>query len=305
MEPQVCILLSSFNGAEYLAEQLDSLVNQTYPNIAISVRDDGSVDNTREILEEYTKKYPRIRVEYGQNIGISRSFLMLLSQADRHCQYFAFCDQDDVWCLDKIQRAVPRLASITPDRAALYCSRLEYVGRDLTHLKNSRLLRRELLFQNALVENVATGCTVVMNRSARDQVVSRLPEQCIMHDWWCYLVVSAFGEVVYDDRPTIKYRLHDENDTGAALSFMGDMGRRVSRFARRGCSAFRIHSQAIEFKRIHGCHLRADKRATLDRFIDSRRSIVRRLRFAFDPGLYRQSTMDNVFFRMLLVLGWY
>ena len=305
MDPQVCILLSSFNGAEYLAEQLDSLVNQTYSNIAISVRDDGSVDNTRKILEEYTKRYPRIKVEYGRNIGISRSFLMLLSQADRRCQYFAFCDQDDVWYLDKIQRAVSRLASIGPDKAALYCSRLEYVGRDLAHLKYSRLLRRDLSFQNALVENVATGCTVLMNRRARDLVVSRLPDQCVMHDWWCYLVVSAFGEVVYDDRPAIKYRLHGENDTGAALSFIGDIGRRVGRFARRGFSAFCIHSQAIEFKRIHGRQLPADKRAILDRFIDSKRSTVRRFRFAFNPGLYRQSTLDNVFFRMLLVLGWY
>ncbi|HHH44569.1 MAG TPA: glycosyltransferase family 2 protein [Gammaproteobacteria bacterium] len=306
MAPKVCVLVSSYNGADYLAGQLDSLVSQTCQNVEIIVRDDGSTDNSPQILREYAAKYPHIHVEFGENIGIAGSFMALLSQAHEHCQYFAFCDQDDVWYPDKLERALLKHRGTPPGEPALYFSRLEYVGRNLAHLKYSRFLRRRLSFQNALVENNASGCTIVLNRSARDMIVSRMPSsRCIMHDQWCYLVVMAFGKVIYDEQPTIKYRLHGGNDTGAAISFIEGFVRRVRRFTRRRSDAFGVHAQAVEFERVFGQQLSGDKRAILERFIQSRRSVFARCRYAFHPDVYRQSRLDDVFLRALLILGWY
>jgi len=305
MVPEVSLVLSSFNGARYLSEQLDSLLAQKYPNLLINVRDDGSSDDTRSILKSYEAKHPNIHVSFGEWLGIANSFFHLLQNNGDASQYFAFCDQDDVWCPDKIERAVEKLSEMGPGVPALYCSRLEYVSQDLSHLKYSRSPGRELAFQGALVENSATGCSIMLNRVARDMIVDSLPRQCIMHDWWCYLVISAFGEVIYDDYPTVKYRLHTSNDTGAAVSFGEEIIRRVGRFLRNRHDAFRIHVQAQEFASIFGERLPEDKQVVLARFLVSKTSFIERIRFALDPGVYRQTRLDDLILRALIVLGWY
>jgi len=306
MAAKVCILLSSYNGADYLAEQLDSLVGQTCTDIDIAVRDDGSTDGSLQILGKYADKYPYIHVESGQNIGVSESFMGLLSQANGESRYFAFCDQDDVWYPDKVERAIDKLSGVPPGEPAIYFSRLEYVDRNLEHSGYSRLPHRRFSFRNALVENSASGCTVVLNRTARDMIVARMPSpNSVLHDWWCFLVVSAFGTVIYDDRPGIKYRLHGKNETGAALSFVEDFMRRVRRLTRRKSDAFGVHVQAVEFARVFGQRLSEDRKEILARFIQSRQSVITRSRYAFRPDVYRQSKLDDFFLRVLLMLGWY
>ena len=305
MVHRVSILMSTFNGEDFLSEQLDSLVGQSYKDTEICVRDDGSSDDSRRILTGYASQYSGFRVEFGNNLGISGSYFRLLSMADQGSDYFAFCDQDDVWHADKIERAVTRLSGHSADKPAIYCSRLAYVGQDLSPLGDSRLPRRELSFQNALVENVAIGCTVVMNRAARDLIVKSLPSQCVWHDWWCYLVVSAFGVVVYDKCPTIKYRLHSENNTGAAVSLWGQFRRRARRFALKGHDAFSIHAQAVEFSAIFAGELPPAKLEILNRLLESRRSVLKRIGYALNPEVYRQSRLDGFLLRVLLLLDWY
>jgi glycosyltransferase involved in cell wall biosynthesis len=305
MVAEVSVILSSFNGARYLREQLDSLLGQSYPNLLIQVRDDGSSDGTRAILQDYAAQHANIRVDFGERLGIASSFFQLLEHAADGSEYFAFCDQDDVWYPDKIERAVSRLSALKPGIPALYCSRLEYVDADLNHLRFSRIPGRGLSFGSALVENSATGCTVVMNRAARDLIVRAPPGHCIMHDWWCYLVVAAFGVVIYDESPGLKYRLHAGNDTGAAVSFVDDFARRARRFWTNRHDSFRIHAQARAFAQLYADRLATDKRRLLDRFLASKRSGVDRIRFALSPGLHRQTRLDDAILRVLIVLGWY
>ena len=305
MVQRVSILVSTFNGAKYLSEQLDSLVAQTYKNKKIRVRDDGSTDESRQILAKYAEQYSCFRVEFGNYLGISQSFFSLLSLADKGSRYFAFCDQDDVWHADKIERAVTRLSGISSDTPAIYCSRLRYVGKDLSTLGESGMPRRGASFQNALVENVAIGCTMVMNRAARDLIAKSLPAQCVWHDWWCYLVVSAFGIVVYDEYPTIKYRLHGENNTGAAVSLWGQFRRRIRRFALKGREAFSIHAQAVEFAALFAGRLPASKLEILNRLVESKRSVFKRVGYALNPGVYRQSRLDGFLLRVFVILDRY
>lgn len=305
MVHRVSILVSTFNGASFLSEQLDSLIGQSYKETEIYVRDDGSSDKSRQILARYASQYSGFRVEFGNNLGISESYFRLLSEADQKSDYFAFCDQDDVWHADKVERAVTRLSGNVADTPAIYCSRLEYVGQDLSPLGNSRLPRRGLSFQNALVENAAIGCTVVMNRAARDMIVKSLPTQSVWHDWWCYLVVSAFGVVIYDEHPTIEYRLHGENTVGAAVSLWDQVTRRASRFALKGRDAFSIHAQAVEFLTIFAGRLSAQKLRILNRLVESKQSFLKRMGYALNPEVYRQSRLDGLLLRALVLLGWY
>ena len=305
MAAEVSVILSSFNGVAYLREQLDSLLGQTYGNLRIQIRDDGSSDQTPGILRDYAARYPNISVSTGDRLGIAASFFRLLGEAPDSSGFFAFCDQDDVWYADKIERAVRQLSAVEQGTPALYCSRLEYVDRELRHLKFSRIPARGLSFASALVENSATGCTVVMNRAARDLIVASLPARCIMHDWWCYLVVAAFGTVIYDEAASLKYRLHAANDTGAAVSFSEDWARRVRRFWSDRKGAFRIHAQAQAFAALFGERLAADKRFLLERFLASKSSLSRRLAYALRPAVYRQSRTDQMILRALVLLGWY
>ena len=107
MDKKVAVLISTYNGKKYLKEQLDSILNQTYPNIEIVIRDDGSTDSTLELVKEYQEKHSNIRLKEGTNIGFIKSFFKLLEMAD--ADYYAYCDQDDIWLENKIELAVNAL----------------------------------------------------------------------------------------------------------------------------------------------------------------------------------------------------
>lgn len=305
MAEKVSVILSSFNGAQYLPQQLDSLVGQSYPDMTIQVRDDGSTDGTIGILKRYAENHGNIHLISGTRLGITGSFFYLLRHCGEESEYIAFCDQDDVWYQDKIERAVARLSALTSDLPALYCSRQEYVDHDLTHLRFSRVLRRPLSFRNALVENCATGCTVVLNRAAKDMITDCLPGGFVWHDWWCYLVVSAFGVVIHDQQPGLKYRLHSANDTGSAVSFAGELWRRMRRLCFNGRGFLKLYAQASEFHRLYGDRLGDVEGKLLEQFLASKTSTLARIRFALHPVVYRQKWLDNLLLRALIVLGWY
>ena len=197
---KVAVLLSTYNGEKYLDELLLSLKEQEWPDISLIVRDDQSADKTLQVLKRNQSNNKNIFtiLPPGDHLGAARSFLNLLSEAGDGFDFYAFSDQDDVWSSDKISRAVNKLNSVSQDIPALYCSRLDYVDEDLHHLRLSRIPRR-IGFGNAIVENVAIGCSIVMNKIARKIILSGLPDNCRMHDWWCYLTISCFGRVVFDD----------------------------------------------------------------------------------------------------------
>jgi len=233
MKYSVAVLLSTYNGERYLNEYLQSLNEQEWRDITLFVRDDGSSDKTLQILKKFqrTKNFTFLILPSDDHLGAAQSFFHLLDGAGDGFEYYAFSDQDDVWLPGKISRAVNKLKPISKDVPALYCSRLEYVDEELNHLKWSTIPRR-IGFGNAIVENIAAGCTIVINKSARSIILSCLPSKCLMHDWWCYLTVICFGQIVFDENSGIKYRLHGSNRIGAATTFADNISRRFKRFFR-------------------------------------------------------------------------
>jgi glycosyltransferase involved in cell wall biosynthesis len=302
MKVRIHVLLASYNGSRFLQGQLDSIESQTLPVSRITVRDDGSTDSTLTLVQEWAAERPNVNLVRGPRLGVTKNFFALLTNQDEESDFFAFSDQDDIWLPDKMENAVSGLSRHSADEPLMYCSRLEYVDERLRHLGYSRIPRR-VDFGNALVENIATGCTVVLNRRARDLIVARLPEKALVHDWWCYLVVSAFGKVIYDPRPSIKYRQHGNNQIGGTSSAHDLFRRRLARFRMGDWGAKRLSSQALAFERYFGDILAPHHKRVLERFLTVRGNLWTRLSYNAAMDVWRQSRFDTAILRTLILMG--
>jgi len=301
----VHILLSTYNGERYLEEQLNSLLAQDFSReICVWVRDDGSSDGTLAILRRFEKEHDwKFKVNAGRNIGVVRSFFRLLELTPQE-GYFAFCDQDDIWNRDKLTRAIAQLETIPENVPAMYCSRTELIDKVGRHLGYwPPIPRKGPGFANALIENIAVGCTIVLNSAAKRLISGALPDpdRVIMHDWWTYLCVSAFGRVIYDPEPSIRYRQHGGNTVGGTNLVFRKLRVKIANFWRnRG--KFRLRAQAEEFDRLFGDQLSSESRRILKDFLKVRASLVSRVRYAFSTDLYRQMPLDHLMFRVLYIM---
>jgi glycosyltransferase involved in cell wall biosynthesis len=297
------VILSTFNGEKYLVEQLESLLGQNYSPIKILIRDDGSTDKTVNLLKSYEEKHENIEVIYGKNIGVIQSFFELLHLVPESAAYIALCDQDDIWINTKISRAVEQLSQADPEKASLYFCRLNIVDEKLNTLFLSRLPSRAISFSNALVENIATGCSMVLNQQALRLLKNKHPDfkKIQMHDAWIYQVISALGKVIYDTEPQILYRQHSSNTVGAqqGLSLLLS---RIKRFVnQKSCPKFL--DQAIEFKKLYYSQLMEIDQITLDKFIQTAQAsnVVERIKFILRNTVYRQKKIDNFILKILFV----
>jgi len=300
-ERTVQVALSTFNGEGYLDALVSSVLGQSHSDLRLLIRDDGSTDGTRELLAKY-EDLPSVRVTYGPNLGVVHSFFALLQHVDPDVAYVAFCDQDDVWKPDKIERAVAALHPLTSRGIpALYCSDQELVDEYLSPLRSYGKVHPRPAFENALVQNIAPGCTMAFNRPAYELVVKEFPRHVRMHDWWVYQVISGLGEVIYDRHATILYRQQPDNVVGGAATPAVRWSRRVRRFV-EGREAHRMTDQAAELLRIHGDALDPAKQRILRRFVDRGRGLPARVWYALTTELRRQTFLENVAFRLLVLL---
>lgn len=213
---KVLILISTYNGEKYINEQIESLVNQQNVDISILVRDDGSTDKTKEILKKWKLKGVLEWYE-GENIRPAKSFLDLMKKAQVY-EFYAFCDQDDIWEKEKLSVAIKKLEKLDKIKPALYYSTTEMVDENLKYIEGQKRDLRVFTFGEALTRNNVTGCTMVFNKSLIDLVNLYSPSNLMMHDHWVYLICRAFnGNVVFDSRSYIKYRQHASNAVGGKL----------------------------------------------------------------------------------------
>ena len=229
LENTVHILLATYNGARFLQEQLNSIAEQSHSNWTLTVSDDGSSDETCTMIGEFSKKVLQpVRLINGPGLGSTENFFHLLHKvftADAN-DLFAFCDQDDVWLETKLARAVQWHASLGHQRAALYCGKTHYVDEGLRPLGVSPSLSHSPCFSNALVQNIASGNTMVMNAHLRSGLLMVKPEHSVWHDWTSYLVVTAMGgNVGFDEVPGVLYRQHSANVVGSNHGFMAQLKR--------------------------------------------------------------------------------
>lgn len=216
--PTVAILLCSYNGQRYLSAQLDSIAAQTHPNWVVWVSDDGSQDDTLSVLAEYRSKWPdgRLSIVQGPRQGFVANFLSLTCNNGIQADYYAYCDQDDVWEADKLQRALDWLQTVAEGVAALYGSRTRLVDAENHALGLSPLFTRQPCFAHALTQNFASGNAMVFNLAACRLLRAAGQDVAVVaHDWWLYLLVTgAGGKVCYDPVPSLRYRQHSGNLVG-------------------------------------------------------------------------------------------
>ena len=293
------VLMSTYNGECYLREQIESILDQEGVEVRLVVRDDGSTDGTREILSGYADD-ARVSVRCGENLGLPWSFFRLIEDSGADANYWALADQDDVWLPGKLARAVNHLKDL--EGPALYCSRVLIVDASLSPLGPHPLPRRGPSFPNALVQNIATGCTMVLNRRARATLVRRWPDYAVMHDAWLYLVVSGVGRVVYDPEVGVLYRQHPGNVVGIGRGRVNRLAGRIRRQLTPG-GAGAHGRQNAELLRTHVDLLRPDAVEGLRRFLDSRATFGGRARYAVTGGAHRQTRGSNMVMRVLHALG--
>jgi len=222
-QPKVAILLATYQGQKYLAEQLDSFAAQTHHNWEVWASDDGSQDDTHAILEQYEKHWPfgRLSIHNGPEEGFAANFLSLTCKANIAADYYAYADQDDVWEDDKLARAVRWLQTVPAHIPALYCGRTLLVDKHNKEIGVSPLFTKPPSFANALMQNIGGGNTMVFNNAARallQEAGEHIP--VVTHDWWAYMLVSGCGgRVFYDAKPTLRYRQHENNLVGMNASW--------------------------------------------------------------------------------------
>jgi glycosyltransferase involved in cell wall biosynthesis len=298
--PLVEVLVSTYDGERWVAAQLDSVLAQTHPSLRVLVRDDGSRDGTLAVLERYAGD-PRVRVVRGENLGLPAAFFRLLDDAGDDADLWALCDQDDVWVPDKLARAVAALAGL--DGPALYCARVLVTDEALRPLYPHELPRRGPSFANALVQNIALGCTVVVNRAARDLLRGRWPRECVMHDAWMYLVVAGSGTVVYDDALVVHYRQHGGNTVGMGRGPVSRLAGRVRRQLSPGGPG-KHGRQDAELDRLFRDDLTPRARDELDGLLAAVRGpLPRRVRYALTGPAHRQTRGSDLVLKALQVAG--
>lgn len=223
-EEAIDILMATYNGEKYLNEQIHSILNQSYQNFRLIICDDHSKDGTAVILQEFADKYPNkiLIVNSEKNLGAKENFSFLMQHAKAN--YIMFSDQDDLWMNEKIAKTyseMKRLERIHGNNIPLLVhSDLKVVDKNCAVLGNSfwkySNLKADKYHHTGrfLIQNVVTGCTVMMNKSLN--ILSfPIPKESLMHDWWIGLVASTFGKIGLVHEPLIYYRQHGLNTLGA------------------------------------------------------------------------------------------
>ena len=219
---KVAVLMSTYNGDRYLENQIDSLLAQEGVEVKILARDDGSRDKTLEILDRYKNSNSGLDYYVEQNLGPAGSFLDLMKRAP-DADFYALCDQDDIWLPDKLKIAVEAIQKRECEEGTpvLYYGMPRFADNDGNLLKGPKgIYEKSLDFSSCLIKSNSTGCTMVFNRALLKLINSKAPGPITMHDEWLHKVCLAVGgTLIYDEDVHILYRQHGGNTIGGQLSF--------------------------------------------------------------------------------------
>lgn len=303
--PLVAILLSTFEGERFLVPQLHSLLSQTHRDWVLYWRDDGSADGTRQVMRAFLNRIgPERAVVLEENIrvGATESYMRLLRRAYADgTPVLAFADQDDVWLPEKLSRGIAALTAVPDEVPALYFARQVLVDASLRRIALSYSVRRPPGFPTCLTQNLATGCTVLMNREAMALMAERPAPLGSLHDWWSYIVVSAHGgRLIADNEPTVLYRQHDSNTVGAPRSSW----RRAIAALRRGPEPFmRLLRGYVRALSEQPAALPPGAREQLTRIEwGLEGGVGRRLNVLRMPDFRRQTWLETLLFRVWFLL---
>ena len=303
-EVKLIVLMSTYNGEAYLRQQLDSLLAQTRKPDKILIRDDGSKDRTLAILEEYSRKDACISYCQGNNLGAGRSFWELI----RNCEdadYYALCDQDDVWMKEKLEKALGSLEREDKTIPLLYCSKFTLTDENLNPLdsKVSRLYGFSD-FPHALLYHTAPGCTFVFNQAAREKLLLYDIDQeyFVIHDALIHKVVTMFGKMILDDHSYIYYRQHSRNEIGMTANVFKTFSGRVRRFLNGKIRNYRSET-ARSLLKVYGEQCPKEERFLLEA-VANYRSDPKLKKVLLSDKRFRSHTGNDLFYLLLVLVNY-
>lgn len=209
-EPAVDILMATYNGGRYIGEQINSILKQGFTKWRLLVHDDGSTDETLAIVKQYQERDGRIKlIEDGIcGLGAAQNYMHLLKVTD--AGLCAFCDQDDIWFPDKLQKLIDAIHHVKVP-AMVYANACFYVNGKAMDKKTTTIHPRDLksaLFMNSGIQ----GCSLMANSLLLDMLKS-YQGKIAMHDHLITIGAAAFGNIHYVDEVLMHYRQHAQNVT--------------------------------------------------------------------------------------------
>lgn len=300
---KILVLLSAYNGEKFIEEQIKSLLKQENVDIHILIRDDGSTDNTCKIIEKYLHDTQRVTLMKGDNIGCVGSFCAVAKEAyDNYSDYdyYAFCDQDDIWMKDKCERACTVLNKYLDCQYLLYASAYQMVDEQLESIPTI-MLPSNKTFGESLIIQPTIGCTMVFNFNLLRLFVKGRPDGMLMHDSWMYkMCLGCGGTYLYDDKPTILYRQHGHNVKGGDQTFSQLWKQRLGNFLhnRRSRSI-----QAMNLLETYKDDLTKENKKLLSDFVACRHSFCKRLKVACSSRYKTVKLSHEMLFRAAVILN--
>lgn len=309
---KINIVMSTYNGERYLADQIKSIQQQTFTDWNLLIRDDGSKDTTPEIIRAFAAQDKRIRfINDGENdnYGVIKSFyhLVKFESAD----YYFFSDQDDIWLPEKLEITLTGAKNEEKGKPLLVYTDLKVVNQELTVLQESMIRSQShhanTMLVQELTENTVTGGTMMINHALADKW--QLYEGLLMHDWYLALLAAALGKLIYIDKPTQLYRQHEANVLGARTQ---DKRFKLLRLGPKAIFTKYwdlIHDsqkQAMTIVELFGEHLSPKDRLAIINFYDiDKKSLLTRAKRLITYGYSKNQLKHKIVFKLLILTNWY
>lgn len=305
---KIGVLLSAYNGEKYIAQQIESIMKQTVAkHITLLVRNDGSTDNTADILSRLQKTYSNIKVINGSNIGLITSFFELLRIGLKKYDfdYYSFSDQDDYWLPDKLETAINFLAKEDNKQPLLYGCRSKLVDELLNptgYLTQQQ--NRPINFYNTAIQNILPGHNQVLNKKLAEIILQHnvQSDKIYSQDLWITNVAAVTGKIIFDNKPHTLYRMHGRNQLGYGKSKLGRIKSHIIRLQAKETQ--KIASQLNFFVITYDDYLSIEKiRETISFFKE--KNFIKRLYNIKKLKFYRQNKNENKIFKIIYTLGFY
>lgn len=305
MTPKVNVVLATYNGRKFLKRQLDSVLNQTYKNLDIYIRDDGSSDDTVAFLLDYIKKNTSRKIvlleNKGQNLRCPQSFYEILRQCQK-ADYYSFCDQDDEWYPEKVESAVERLSMEAASDILLYYTACDYYTEAGELIRHSPKQKENLELSDVLYYTPGSGFTMVINEKAKQELIVKAAPGEELHDRWLIRGAVCFGKAIYDNRSSAAHIRHEEAVTS------GDAGsiNLLKHFIQEelfGTNARQQKEALGYFLKVFGDTLNPKQRAELNLFTKDGFSLKTWVYKVFYPKRLRARMAGEIALRMLFILG--
>ncbi len=293
------VLLATHNGEKFIREFLESLANQNGVEVDLVVSDDNSSDSTIQIVSSFAKSFRSLTILSGPDLGAKSNFAFLIQNSNS--DFSAFADQDDIWLENHLRDAVSQLIPHVSTPALVFSKVLEF--SESLHDRKWPNIKTNPNLSMLLTENLARGCTIVLNRGLINMLKHSDFTGVYMHDWWAVLVAKTCGVVEFIENPSVRYRIHDGNAIGPSKPIHD----RILLFCRNYLvrHEWLPQRQALQLYNQFGAFMTNQNKLLIHTFANLRsQKIRRRYKFLYSQNfVFRQSNLENQLLKLLLLLS--